>query len=222
MTTQAAIKPELEPVPAKMRGLRIDNRGYPIPWFVDPATRQEDGSIDFRFMSQERFVRAIKQRLCWVCGNGLGTHKVFVAGPMCGINRTSAEPPCHLECAQYSARNCPFLSNPHALRREDQLSSGNLCNVAGMPITRNPGVTLLWVTKHFDVFNDGQGKPLLFMGEPTRCEWYREGRAATRAEVQESIRTGLPALEAVARTEPGAMEALARARSEFERHLPAA
>jgi hypothetical protein len=34
----------------------------------------------------------------------------FVVGPMCGINRNSAEPPSHKECAQWSARNCPFLS----------------------------------------------------------------------------------------------------------------
>ncbi len=207
---------QLEERPAKMRGLKIDERGYPIPWFVGYV----DGKPEFRCMDPQKFVRAIKQRLCWVCGNRLGIHKAFVAGPMCGINRTSAEPPCHLECAQYSVRNCPFLSNPNAIRREDEFTREVASKPAGFSISRNPGVSLIWITREYDTFPDGNGGVLLYMGNPIRCEWYREGRPATRLEVEHSINTGIPALQAMARLESGGLEALAEARKELEHWLP--
>jgi len=98
-----------------MRSLPLDERGYPVPWFVAWV----DGKPEFRASSREKFRDAVKKRLCWVCGEQLGVYMVFVAGCMCGINRTTSEPPCHLECGQWSAINCPFLSNPQMVRRED-------------------------------------------------------------------------------------------------------
>src|SRR6516164_3611940 len=101
----------LEPLPDKLKHLPIDERGYPVPWFVDWV----DGKPEFRAMDGRKFRDAIKKRLCWVCGDRLGINLAFLAGPMCGINRTSAEPPSHYICAAWSARNCPFLNNPHAV-----------------------------------------------------------------------------------------------------------
>jgi hypothetical protein len=204
--------------PAKMRGLKVDERGYPVPWFV----AEIDGKPDFRVMNPVRFVKAISQNLCWICGNLMGTQKTFVAGPMCGINRTSAEPPCHLECARYAAINCPFLNNPNALRREDDFTRNTLETLGGISIPRNPGVVMLWQTRTCFPFDDGNGKPLICMGEPFNVEWYRESRLATREEVIESVESGFPALAAIARTEPGAMQDLLDARKQFEKYLPAA
>jgi hypothetical protein len=59
------------------------------------------------------------------------------------------------------------------------------------------------------------------MGEPSQVEWWAEGRPATREEVQRSIDSGLPALEAVARTQNGAMEVLVRTAAQFQKWLPA-
>jgi hypothetical protein len=105
----------LEPLPGRMLGLPVDKRGYPVPWFVDWL----DGEPEFRAMDPEKWAKAIKRKLCWVCGQQLGTRFSFVLGPMCGINRTTAEPPCHLDCARWSARNCPFLTAQMTRRRED-------------------------------------------------------------------------------------------------------
>src|SRR4029077_8964998 len=112
-------RPELEPLPERMRHLPVNSKGYPVPWFVAWV----DGQPEFRAMDGAKFRRAIREKLCWVCGGKLGVYVCLVAGPMCGINRTSSEPPCHLECAQWSARNCPFLSNPRQVRREDEVIS---------------------------------------------------------------------------------------------------
>lgn len=184
----------LETAPERIKNLPIDSRGYPVPWFV----QWMDGKPEFRLMDQEKWIRSIKEELCWVCGDRMGAFKVFVVGPMCGINRTTAEPPTHKDCAEWSAKNCPFLSNPSMTRREDELTKSCEPNVAGIMIKRNPGVTLLWTTKNYKVFDDGQGRPLIQMGEPVSVDWYYEGKPATREQVVTSIEAGCPALEKIA------------------------
>lgn len=221
MATDTLIKtrPDLEPLPRRMQHLPVDpERGYVVPWFV----AWEDGKPEFRAMVKQKYMQAIKQKLCWVCGTKLETRFAFLAGPMCGINRTNAEPPSHVECARWSARNCPFLNNPNMVRREDEtINNASLRDVApGFAIVRNPGVAMVWITREYEFFPDSKGRALIMMGRPHEVEWYCRGRAATRAEVQESIDNGIGALEMMARTEPGGMEHLNKARSQFQKLLP--
>ncbi len=215
-TTKCPMRTDLEELPLRMRDLPIDERGYPVPYFVAWV----DGKPEFRAMDGRKFVQAIREKLCWVCGYRLGVHVTFVGSGMCGINRTSPEPPSHRDCAVYSARNCPFLNNPRMVRREDGLTPEQLNSMAGQGIKRNPGVTMLWHTRQFEIFDDGRGGKLIQMGEPESVEWLTCGRIATRAEVMHSIETGLPNLEAIARLEKGGLEALAKAQARFEKWLP--
>jgi hypothetical protein len=216
---QNQLKQDLEPMPQRMRTLSVDERGYPIPWFV----AWKGDKPEFRAMDGTKFVRAIRGKRCWVCGERLGVNVCFVAGPMCGINRTSSEPPSHVECARWSARNCPFLNNPRQVRREDEdMNNANLREQApGIALTRNPGVAMLWITRQFEVFDDGKGKPLIQMGEPDSVEWWACGKPATREQVKESIDTGLPNLEAIARKQNGGVEQLAKYVERFEKWIPA-
>lgn len=223
-TTPTAIRPELEALSPRLQRLPVDDRGYPVPWFVAWV----DGKPEFRAMDGAKWLLAVRERRCWVCGDRLGAYMTFVIGPMCGINRTTAEPGCHLDCAEWSARNCPFLSRPQMVRREDDfLNNEHLVEEsAGTAITRNPGVALLWTTKQFHVFNDGQGKPLIHLGDPTAVRWYAEGRPATRAEVLQSVDSGFPALLSIAEEQDrkegcGAVKALQQYRARFEQFLPA-
>jgi hypothetical protein len=212
------LRSELEALPVRMTRLPVDARGYPVPWFVDWI----DGQPEFRAMDPKKWRRAINDKLCWVCGERMGRFMTFVAGPMCGINRTSSEPPSHLECAQWSARNCPFLNNPEAIRRiGDGMGMDGKC-VGGTSINRNPGVTMLWTTKSYSVFPDGRGGHLVHMGEAETVEWWCRGKVATRAEVEESIAGGFPALVAVAQQQEGAMKFLEEARDRFQKFLPQA
>lgn len=212
------MRPELEPLPSRMQSLAVDERGYVVPWFVDYV----DGKAEFRAMNPEKWVHAIRFKLCWVCGERLGRRMTFVAGPMCGINRTSSEPPCHYECAAWSARNCPFLNNSQAIRRVDeQIGGGEMNCIGGFGITRNPGVSMLWTCETYSVFPDGRGGKLIHMGEPSSVEWFAEGKAATREQVMRSVESGLPALVALAQQQDGAMAALMEQRKNFERFIPA-
>src|SRR5262249_7721599 len=109
-----------------------------------------------------------------------------------------------------SIRNCPFLSNPRAVRDTTNLPMG-LREAAGLPIDRNPGVACLWITREYEKFPDQNKRLLITIGRPEAVSWWCEGRAATRAEVEEAIDSGLPILLAAARQDGRfAVEALER------------
>lgn len=165
-------------------------RGYPVPWFVPWI----NGKPEFRLGDSGKWDRAVKENLCWVCGEQMGAYKAFVIGPMCSVNRISGDPPAHLECAEWSVRGCPFLTRPNMVRREDELTDSMKKNVGGVMIERNPGVMLIWVTKGYRLVWDGRGKFIFSLGEPDSLSWWTEGRRATREEVVASIDSGLPLL----------------------------
>lgn len=178
-------------LPAKMRQLPVDHRGFPVPWFVAWV----DGLPQFPVADGAKLDRAWRDRQCWVCGGKLGRVSAFVIGPMCAVNRTSSEPPSHPECARFSARNCPFLTKPRMKRvGQDNLPIA-VQRPAGEMIERNPGVALVWLTLRPSAFGDGRGGILYDIGLPHVVEWYAQGRQATASEVRESIESGLPLLE---------------------------
>lgn len=180
-------------MPGRVSRLPRDRELRPVPYFVAWI----DGQPDFRVIDAERYRRCIQGDRCWVCGQPLGAIRTFVIGPMCAVNRTSAEPPSHTDCAEYSARVCPFLTRPHMRRRESGLPENGV-EPAGVMLRRNPGVALVWSTRHPSMFNDGNGGVLFDIGEPLSVSWWAHGREATRDEVVASIESGLPALAAVA------------------------
>lgn len=212
MTTDTK-KPQIEPLPESMRHLRIDPvRQYPVPWFVPWI----DGRPEFRMADGEKFSTALNQYRCWVCGRRHEPRTVtYLVGPMCGVNRVSAEPPSHLECARYSARNCPFLSKPQMVRRgHEEIAAKGSC--PGVMIERNPGVTLLWTAEPpVRTFSDGRGGVLLRLPEPTALECWSQGRAASRAEVLESVETGLPILAGGENPDPAVLREIRRAYERF-------
>ena len=113
------------PMPPRVAVLPVNKAGYPVPWFVD-RDADVNGQPDFRYADPRKLDRAIAYSLCWVCGQRRGVHASFVIGPMCSVNRVSAEPPCHLDCAIYSARACPFVANRKMVRRDRQMPLGKL------------------------------------------------------------------------------------------------
>lgn len=193
------MNPTLE-IPARIKKLQRNEKGYPVPWFVQWI----DGKPDFRVMDGDKWRAAIEYKLCWICGEGMGKFKAFVIGPMCAVNRTSGEPPSHRECAEYAAKACPFLVEPKRVRREKGLPEGDC--VGGISLARNPGVALVWITASYEVFpvkaEPGvAGGYLIELGDPIEVLWYAEGREATRGEVMASIESGLPLLETEAKKE---------------------
>jgi len=215
------LRSDLPPLPPRIARLPVDERGYPVPWFVqwvdenNEPTRTGCGRPEFRVVDSRKLATAVKSKLCMVCGQPLGAIKVSVLGPMCCITRTTAEPPNHKDCAEFSAMACPFLTKPQMVRREDEFVKANRENVAGEMITRNPGVCALWAMKNYSMFRDGKGGVLFKVGEPLWVKWYALGKSATRAQVMKSIETGIPFLQESCHGIPEELFALGEATGAF-------
>lgn len=225
MTTPVRDGLWLPPRPACDRILKLprDHRGFPIPWFIHIGA---DGVPDFRCIAPGKFATAIRRRFCWVCGEPLGVRMTFVIGPMCAVTRTTSEPPNHFSCAEFAARACPFLTKP-AMRyqpNDDLMASGAL-EAPGLVIDRNPGVACLWTTRSYSVFSAPSPSPqrvfLLKVGDPEHVAWFREGRPASRGEVEASIMSGLPLLEETAKVDgPDALAELETLHQRLWPYLP--
>lgn len=219
------VRADLPPLTPRIARLPVDERGYPVPFFVqwvdgaNAPTPAGVGRPEFRMMDGQKWVRCMKENLCWVCGESLGRYKAFPIGPMCCVNRVTSEPPSHLDCAQWSVRGCPFLSKPNMVRREDELTRQNKPNVAGVMIERNPGVMAIWVSKTYKTFKAPNGY-LLRIGDPVSVEWFTLGRPATRAEALKAIDDGLPALLKVCRNEDELKECNALADVVRQNYMP--
>jgi hypothetical protein len=68
-------------MPARFARLPVDERGYPVPKFVERI----DGKPDFRCVDGRWLTKTVQQKPCWLCGEKLGRHFAFVVGPMCAI-----------------------------------------------------------------------------------------------------------------------------------------
>jgi hypothetical protein len=208
------------PQPSGVDKLPVDERGFPVPWFVyiDAA-----GKADHRVVGPGKLRLALREERCWLCGGKLGRVKASVIGPMCAVNRITSEPPCHPQCARYAVQSCPFLSKPRARRNEKGLPE-EARTAAGIALDRNPGVTVIWESLMASKpFRPLQGAPgvLFDLGAPHRVTWWREGLPATREEALEALKTGLPALLEVAEQEgQAAIDALREAAEKARALLP--
>jgi hypothetical protein len=180
-----------EPLPAlpdRMKDLPVSAKGYPVPYFV----KYIDGVPDFRVMDEEKYARCLKNNVCWCCGKPLGRYKAFVGGPLVAINKISAEPPLHRDCAEFSVQACPFLLLPKAKRRDTSDVTIEVSAMGGMMLDHNPTVTAMYMTASFKVTHDANGL-LLRMGDPTEVIWYTNGRIANREEVIEAMERSVEA-----------------------------
>jgi len=201
MSTTTALRSNLPALPDRIKRLPVDERGYPVPYFVawldaegNPCKPEAHGSKpEFRAMDAEKRIKAVSRHLCWICGDKLGTRFAFVAGPMCGVSRISAEPPSHRECAEFAVKACPFMVMPKAVRRENDLPEG-VANPVGTMIERNPGVSMVWLTRGYGIIRDTSDTFLFEIGQPFEVLWFREGRPASREEVLSAIDSGIPLL----------------------------
>jgi hypothetical protein len=209
-------------MPDRIRRLPVSPLGWPVPWFVTWFDRDgkpcEDGEgiPDFRVVNPAKIMSAVKKSRSWVCGQQMSAvFKAFVIGPMCAINKVISEPPSHRDCAIYAARVCPFLANP-AMRRNEKNMQPGLEEPAGFGLKRNPGAVCVWITKSFRPFSPVQGQPgvLFSLGTPVEVLWFAEGKRATRSQVMNSINSGFPALEKIAREQSA--EAVAALKTQRE------
>ena len=198
MAKPVPLREGLPPLPARLAHLPIDERGYPVPRFV----ARVNGKPDHRVADAAYLVIALRDCLCWVCGNVLAPReRVFLIGPASVINRTTPEPPMHEDCAHYAASVCPFLMRPAARRRIADLPE-DASPPPGVTLPEHPRVICIWHTSEFGLerhplANGGLGF-LFALGKPSALEFLCGGRPAYEVEVFEALHESATALERIA------------------------
>lgn len=93
-------------IPKELSHLKIDERGYPIPFFVPKI----NGKYEFRFADAKKQRLCIEQKLCAICGKKLIDNLYFfITGPVGYQNRVVTDSAMHRICAEYSLEVCPYM-----------------------------------------------------------------------------------------------------------------
>lgn len=105
------------PIPALMKNLPKDKRGYPIPHTVIT----KDGVAHFTVNDEARRQRSIAEDKCPICNRKLFRFRASIGGPLSALHPHGAfiDPPMHVECAQYALQVCPYLALPSYIKRID-------------------------------------------------------------------------------------------------------
>lgn len=107
-------------IPPIMQHLKIDERGYPIPYFVPII----EGKPDFRYQDSRKKDACMKHNLCSICGKKLYKKSYwFISGPMGLRNQIASDAPMHEDCARFSIDACPHLALQKAERRSEVTNS---------------------------------------------------------------------------------------------------
>ena len=103
------------PIPPKMRLLRKDRRGYPVPWIVQLDL---DRRPFFTINDSERVAACGRNKLCGICGRKLERDVWLIGGPGAAFHEHGAylDPPMHGDCARYALQVCPYLGTRYSGR----------------------------------------------------------------------------------------------------------
>lgn len=105
-------------IPKELAHLKLDERGYPIPYFA----RITDGKPNFRFQDDGKREIAVKRRLCGICGRKLPKDYCYnITGPQGLKNRVASDAFMHRVCAEFAMRVCPHIYFEKAERKEDTM-----------------------------------------------------------------------------------------------------
>jgi hypothetical protein len=128
-------------IPQQLSHLKIDSRGYPIPFFVTWI----DGKPEFRFLDHKRQEMIIEKKLYHICGKKLNDdYNYFISGPIGFHNRISSDAAMHRVCAEFSLRACPHLYLQKADRREnDELAKEIIAKADDVLIKEKPQILIL-------------------------------------------------------------------------------
>jgi hypothetical protein len=106
-------------IPQRMKQLRTDKRGYPVPFNVLVTS---DDKPHFTINDHRKVSKAAKLALCGICGQRLFRgERWFVGGPMSAFSAHGAylDGPLHHECGTFALQTCPFLAAPRYGKRID-------------------------------------------------------------------------------------------------------
>lgn len=103
-------------IPEQMAHLRLDEKGYPIPFFAPIV----DGKPNFKYQDTKKRDMCIERKLCPICGKKLPKdYSYIVSGPAGYKNGISSDAMMHRACAEFSMLACPHLHFERSERKVD-------------------------------------------------------------------------------------------------------
>lgn len=109
------MKPHFD-IPPQLRHLKLDERGYPIPFFAPIV----DGKPNFRFQDDHKRDICLQKKLCPICGQKLYKDFTYqVTGPEGLKNGISSDAMMHKVCAEFTLQACPHIHFGKAERKEE-------------------------------------------------------------------------------------------------------
>lgn len=164
-------------VPARVKSLPVDERGYPVPHTVQWVA----GKPDFRVIDPQKWTKAVQLRRCGVCGEPLGARMAFVGGPLSMRNRLFYDLPMHRECATYALQVCPFLAAPKFAYSNPPEGMAVHSGVVG----ERPSRFGLGIARSFEVMRAPGGEVVLHAGAFESIVWWQHGREMS-PQIEES------------------------------------
>ena len=158
-------------VPERMANLPRDADGRVIFW---TAHVRADGTPDFRVLEMARVHRALKRRLCGMCGQRLGGNTLCTIGSEDNLaERRATDPMMHEDCARYALAACPFLSGRAVRRSGRDLPAGTSAIRTAYERDRPPRTGLAFTRSYDPTWRaDIQGYRY---AAPHRIEWFEVG-----------------------------------------------
>ena len=143
-------------------------KDFPVPFFV---TWRTDGVPDFKVMNEDNRMKCYTHRLCWICGEKLGSRIVFIGGPRAIELRMFVDGPMHRDCALDAMAICPYLIGTMDYATAPDLSK-HAEGVAQMDVVRKqaPEKIGLYLTRDFDAVLLS-GTFVFQPTEPISIEW---------------------------------------------------
>jgi len=172
------------PIPQQLQKFPLFH-GYPVHYtvFVDA-----NGKPNFKVMHEHRRIECFNKNLCHLCGEDLGDGPfAFIGGPMCVKAHRFVDGPMGIECAEYAAIACPFLSSPDGkyasiipVSDGDKIVSyENVSNVRPSKMALVVGRSYKVQRNGYDVHVSGPhannpyggGQLVCVVGQYSRCDW---------------------------------------------------
>ncbi|MDO8414806.1 MAG: hypothetical protein Q7S87_01195 [Agitococcus sp.] len=159
-------------IPAWMRNLPRDSRGFPVPFFT--TLRAEGQAFDVAV--PDKWERAFLQQVCGLCGKELGPLLAFVGGPLNLEHRYFRALPMHGECAEYALQVCPFIVYKHY----ESTRALEIVERQAMVASR-PNKFLLGQTLSCTPLKTEDGVWWVKAGEWAATSWWRDGHRLSEA-----------------------------------------
>jgi len=193
------MNPRDVPIPALMKHLPLDKRGYPII----PMVIKDENGPKFALNDEGARARFLAEDRCGVCGNKLYRARWLVGGPGSAFldNGAYLDPPMHGDCLHYAMKVCPYLAAPRwsGPIGQKQAASAKLPD-GGALVLLNEGADRLFpdrppifvavqYTGKAEVFGGPDGLPVIVPPRPYRqTEYWVGGTQLSSTEGEAAVK----------------------------------